>query len=328
MVRIYHDKDANLHYLKDKTIGVIGYGNQGQAQALNLRDSGLEVVIGIRADETRQQAINDGFDVLPIREAASRAQVVLLLIPDEVMPVVFQSEVLPGLSQGNALCFASGYNVGFKLIEPPGDIDVVMVAPRMIGAGVRQRYLERKGFPSFVGVHQDATGNALRIALAIAKGIGSTRSGVMVLTFAEEAELDLFTEQAFGPAFGQVLLSAIQTLIDAGYPAEAVMIELILSGEFAYSMQKIVEIGFLKQMELHSHTSQYGSMTRSMRFVNPQISQTMQEILDEIRSGAFAKEWESEQDAGFPVFNQIRELRNRHPIVDWERKTRNAFHVA
>ena len=150
----------------------------------------------------------------------------------------------------------------------------------------------------------------------------------MVLTFAEEAELDLFTEQAFGPAFGQVLLSAIQTLIDAGYPVEAVMIELILSGEFTYSMQKIVEIGFFKQMELHSHTSQYGSMTRSVRFINPQISQIMNEILEEIRSGAFTREWEAEQKAGLPVFNQIKDLRNYHPIAEWERKTREAFHVA
>ena len=327
MPEIYRDQDVDLDFLKDKTVGVIGYGNQGRAQALNLRDSGLEIIVGVRADETRQQAISDGFKVFSIREAVALAHVVLLLIPDEVMPEVFRGEVLPALSPGRALCFASGYNVAFKLIQPPDGVDVVMVAPRMIGAGVRQRYLEGRGFPSFIGVHQDATGKALTTALAIAKGIGSTRSGVMVLTFAEEAELDLFTEQAFGPAFGQVLLSAIQTLIDAGYPVEAVMIELLLSGEFAYSMQKVVEIGFLKQMELHSHTSQYGSMTRFVRFLNPQMSQTMHQILEEIRSGAFAREWEAEQRAGLPVFNQIKELRRYHPIAEWERKTREAFHV-
>jgi len=327
MPEIYRDQDVDLDFLKDKTVGVIGYGNQGRAQALNLRDSGLEIIVGVRADETRQQAISDGFKVFSIREAVALAHVVLLLIPDEVMPEVFRGEVLPALSPGRALCFASGYNVAFKLIQPPDGVDVVMVAPRMIGAGVRQRYLEGRGFPSFIGVHQDATGKALTTALAIAKGIGSTRSGVMVLTFAEEAELDLFTEQAFGPAFGQVLLSAIQTLIDAGYPVEAVMIELLLSGEFAYSMQKVVEIGFLKQMELHSHTSQYGSMTRFVRFLNPQMSQTMHQILEEIRSGAFAREWEAERKAGLPVFNQIKELRRYHPIAEWERKTREAFHV-
>ena len=327
MAKIYHGQDADLDLLKAKTIGVIGYGNQGRAQALNLRDSGLEVIVGVRADETRQQATSDGFDPFPIQEVAARAQVMLLLIPDEVMPGVFESDVLPGLSPGKALCFASGYNVAFKLIQPSAGVDVVMVAPRMIGAGVRQRYLEGRGFPSFIGVHQDATGNALKTALAIARGIGSTKSGVMLLTFAQEAEMDLFTEQAFGPAFGQVLLSAIRTLIDAGYPVEAVMVELLLSGEFAYSMHKIVELGFIEQMELHSHTSQYGSMTRSVRFMNPQLPQTMQEVLREIRSGAFAKEWESEQRAGLPVFNQIKELRKGHPIAEWERKTREAFHI-
>jgi len=327
MKRLYYDRDADVGFLKGKTIGVIGYGNQGRAQALNLRDSGLEVIIGVRADETRQQAKSDGFEVFPIREAAEKAQVVMMLIPDEVMPEVFKRQVLPGLSKGNAICFASGYNIAFKLIEPPSGIDVVMVAPRMIGAGVRQRYVEGRGFPSFIGVHQDATGKALKTVLAIAKGIGSTKSGVMLLTFAQEAELDLFTEQAFGPAFGQVLMSAIQTLIDAGYPVEAVMVELILSGEFAYSMQKIVELGFFQQMELHSHTSQYGSMTRSMRFMIPQIAQTMKENLEEIRSGAFAREWEAEQKAGLPLFNQIKELRNQHPIAEWDRKTRKAFRI-
>ena len=327
MKRLYYDRDADVGFLKGKTIGVIGYGNQGRAQALNLRDSGLEVIIGVRADETRRQAKSDGFEVFTIKEAAKEAQVVMMLIPDEVMPEVFKRQVLPGLSKGKTVCFASGYNIAFKLIEPPSGIDVVMVAPRMIGAGVRQRYVEGRGFPSFIGVHQDATGKALKTVLAIAKGIGSTRSGVMLLTFAQEAELDLFTEQAFGPAFGQVLLSAIQTLIDAGYPVEAVMVELILSGEFAYSMQKIVELGFFPQMELHSHTSQYGSMTRSMRFMIPQIAQTMKENLEEIRSGAFAKEWEAEQKAGLPLFNQIKELRNQHPIAEWDRKTRKAFRI-
>ena len=323
----YYDRDADPGFLEGKTIGVIGYGNQGRAQALNLRDSGLDVIVGVRADETREQAVKEGFTTLSIDEAATRAQVVLLLIPDEVMPEVFRREVLPGLSRGAAVCFASGYNVAFGFIEPPSGADVVMVAPRMIGAGVRQRYLEGKGFPSFIGVHRDATGNALKTALAIARGIGSTRSGVMALTLAQEAELDLFTEQAFGPAFGQVLMSAIQTLLDAGYPVEAAMVELILSGEFAYSLQKIVELGFFPQMELHSHTSQYGSMTRSVRFMIPQIPQAMKEALEEIRSGAFAREWDAEQKAGLPVFNQIKEARAQHPIAEWERLTRRAFRL-
>ncbi len=328
MSKVYYDQDADIKFLKDKVIAVIGYGNQGQAQALNLRDSGLDVIIGVRADETKHQAINEGFEALSIQEAATKAQVMLLLIPDEVMPQVFENEIQPGLSQGDTVCFASGYNIAFKFIDVPKSIDVVMVAPRMIGAGVRQKYIEGKGFPSFIGVHQDASGNALKTVLGIAKGIGSTKSGAMMLSFAEEAELDLFTEQAFGPAFGQVLMAAIQTLLDAGYPIEAVMIELILSGEFAYSMQKIVELGFFKQMELHSHTSQYGSMTRSLRYANPQIAEGMKGTLEEIRSGAFAKEWDDEQSGGLSVFNQIKELRNEHPIAEWDRRTREAFRMS
>lgn len=327
MAKVYYDKDANLSFLKGKPIAVIGYGNQGRAQALNLRDSGLEVIIGVRADETRRQATGDRFKTYPIREAAKKAQVLLLLIPDEVMPEVFKDKVLPGLSPGKAICFASGYNVAFKFIKPPPGVDCIMVAPRMIGAGVRDRYLEGRGFPSFIGVYQDATGRALKTTLAIAKGIGTTRSGAMLLTFAQEAELDLFTEQGFGPAFGQVLLSAIQTLVDAGYPVEAVLVELLLSGEFAYSMDKIVELGFFPQMELHSHTSQYGSMTRSVRYMNPQTAQMMQEALNEIRSGAFAREWDAEQKAGLPVFKQIKEMRNEHPIAEWDKKTRKAFRL-
>jgi len=327
MAKVYYDNDADVDFLKGKTVAVIGYGNQGRAQALNLRDSGLDVIVGVRADETREQARTDGFAVFPIEQAANEARVVMFLIPDEVMPEVFRAQVLSGLSRGKCLCFASGYNVAFKLLEPPKGIDVVLVAPRMIGAGVRQRYLDGKGFPSFIALHQDATGNGLKTTLAIAKGIGSTRSGVMLLTFAQEAELDLFTEQAFGPAFGQVLLSAIQTLVDAGYPVEAAMVELILSGEFAYSMGKIAEMGFFPQMELHSHTSQYGSMTRSVRFMDPKTSETMRQVLQEIRSGAFAREWDAELKAGLPVFNQIREMRNVHPIAEWDRKTRSAFRI-
>ena len=331
MPRTYHDKDADLALIQDQTIGVIGYGNQGRAQALNLKDSGLQVIVGVRADETQVQALRDGFDVFSIREAAEQAQILLMLIPDEVMPEVFSGEILHGLSEGKTLCFASGYTVAFQTVVPPDCVDVILVAPRMIGAGVRQQYVEGKGFPSFIAVHQDNTGKALQTTLAIAKGIGSTRSGVLELSFAEEAELDLFTEQGFGPAFGQVLLSAMQVLTDAGYPAEAVMMELILSGEFAYSMQKIVELGFFKQMELHSHTSQYGSLTRSIRFIQAKmpemISVTMKQVLEEIRSGAFASEWEAEKKAGLPNFVQLRDLRELHPLAEWEKKTRQAFRM-
>jgi len=327
MGRVYYDDDADLSVLENRKIAVLGYGNQGRAQALNLRDGGLTVVVGVRADASRDLAGEDGFATLTISQATREADVLLLLVPDEVMPRVFDSEIGPVLSEGRTLCFASGYNVAFGLIETPPGVDVVMLAPRMIGAGVRQRYIEGKGFPSFIGIHKDASGSALETVLALARGIGSTRCGAMMLTFAQEAALDLFTEQAFGPAFGQVLLSAIQTLLDAGYPVEAVMTELILSGEFAYSMQKIVELGFFGQMELHSHTSQYGSMTRSIRFASPHLSETMRRVLDEIENGTFADEWTAEQKSGLVVFNQIREMRAAHPIAEWERRARLAFRL-
>jgi ketol-acid reductoisomerase len=327
MATVYHDEDARLDPLRDKVIGVVGYGNQGKAQASNLRDSGLRIVIGVRADATRRQALSDGFEVLPIAKSVKRADIILLLIPDEVMPEVFASRVLPALQAGKTICFASGYSIAFGLIAPPAGVDVIMVAPRMIGTGVRQRYVDGKGFPSFIGVHQDASGSAMSIALAIAKGIGSTKCGAMATTFAEEAELDLFTEQAFGPAFGQVLLCAIQTLVDAGFPAEAAMVELVLSGEFAHSLDKIAEIGFFPQMELHSHTSQYGSMTRSARFADAHLSLRMRAVLGEIRSGAFAREWESERQSGLATYKQLKALRNRHPIAAWEKSARQAFRI-
>ncbi len=327
MGKVYYDEDADISWIKDQIIAVIGYGNQGRAQALNLRESGLRVIIGVPRDDTFSQAMQDGHNVFPVRVAAEKADIILMLIPDEVMPEVFNEEILPALIRPKTICFASGYNIAFEFIHPPNHVDVILVAPRMIGAGVRQCFLEGKGFPSFIGVHQDVTGNALKTALALSKGIGSTKSGVLELSFSQEAELDLFTEQAFGPAFGQVLLCAIQTLIDAGYPVEAVMIELILSGEFAYTMQKIVELGFLKQMELHSHTSQYGTMTRSARFALPQIAEQMKMVLHEICSGSFAREWEEEKKAGLPLFTQLLELRKLHPIVQWDNATRAAFRM-
>lgn len=327
MAKVYYDNDADLGVLHGRRVAVIGYGNQGRAQALNLRDSGVPVTIGVRQDETRAQAEEDGFATADVADAAAGADVLMLLIPDEVMPDVFEASIRPNLKSGDVVSFASGYTIAFNLLDPPKDVDVVLVAPRMIGAGVRDTFVEGRGFPSFIGVHQDATGNALATALAIAKGIGSTRSGALEMTFAQEAALDLFTEQGFGPAFGQVLMASMQTLIDAGYPEEAVLMELLLSGEFAYSMEKIREIGFFKQMGLHSNTSQYGSMTRGMRFIIPELHDKLQDVLKEITSGAFAKEWTAEQAAGQPMLNQLREFRTMHPMAEWERKTREAFRM-
>jgi ketol-acid reductoisomerase len=326
MATVYYEEHGDLAVLKNKTIAVIGFGNQGRAQALNLRDSGLTVIVGNRADEAGAEAEAEGFEVCEIPEAVKRGDVVMLLFPDEVMPEVFAGQIEPNLKDGACMDFASGYNIGFELIEPPEGIDVIMVAPRMIGPGVRDSYVEGSGFPSFVAVHQDASGKSKDIMLALAKGLGTLKAGALELeSMRMEAELDLFTEQAFGPAFGRVLLSAIETELEAGYPVEAVMLELLMSGEFAYSIGKIVEVGMIEQMNFHSQTSQYGSMTRGARFMDMPVKEKMQQALEEIRSGAFAKEWQAEKESGMEKFNNLVKFRKLHPINEWEKKTREAF---
>lgn len=325
MAKIYYDADMTL--LRNRTIAVIGYGNQGRAQALNLKDEGCKIIVGVLPDKTQKQAVSDGLETYSIAEASGRADILLLLIPDEVLPEVFDKEVRPGLRKGKAVCFASGYNVAFGLIKLPRTVDVIMVAPRMIGSGVRQWYLEKRGFPSFVGVHQDTTGNAMAIALAIAKGIGSIQAGAIEVTFAQEAAMDLFTEQAFFPAFFQLITTSMQTLIDSGCPVEAAFTELFLSGEFAYVAEKMVEVGITGQMGMHSHTSQYGQMTRFPYYTNTSTARTMKKVLKGIQSGAFAKEWAAEQEAGLPVFNRMKKEMRNWPLVKWERQTRKAFRI-
>jgi ketol-acid reductoisomerase len=329
MGTIYHDSDGDLSTLSEQRIAVVGYGNQGRSQALNLRDSGLRVTVGSIRDDTHEQAEADGFEVLSIDDACRPADVVMLLIPDEIMPAVYAEHVAPHLVAGNLVAFASGYNVAFELIRPASELDVVLLAPRMIGLGVRDTFVEGSGFPSFVGVHQDASGSALARLLALAKAVGSTRAGCIEMSMHDEASLDLFTEQAFGPAFGRVMMTAIDLLVGAGYPPEAVLLELYLSGELAYSLEKIREVGMLKQMDFHSRTSQYGSMTRGARFLSLDgpIKEKMSEVLEEIRSGAFAREWSEAQETAGTLLDKLRDARDQIPLAQWERETRAALRI-
>ncbi len=324
-MKVYRDWDADPDLLTGRRIAVIGYGNQGRAQAQNLRDSGLDVVIGNRDDEYGAQAREDGFVVLPIEQAAATGDVVLLLIPDEIMPDLFGDKVSPHLGSGDTLVFASGYAVAFDLLTLPFGVDVVLVAPRMIGAGVRDLYLEGRGFPCFVGVAQDASGQALALALALAQGIGATRMGAVEVTFAQEAELDLFTEQCFGPAFGQVLMTAVDLLIEEGYPPEAVLLELYMSGELSYTLAKIADLGLVEQSALHSRTSQYGSLSRGMRFALPDLRSRMRQGLAEIRSGQFAEEWSAEQAAGTPTLTALQQAARSLPLHGLEKRLRQAL---
>lgn len=329
MATIYYDNDASLDVIRGETIAILGYGNQGSAQARNLRDSGLNVIVGNIQDNYADAAVKDGFDVLPIPEASARATALFLLVPDEIMPEIYERDIASHLTSGKLLNFAHGYNIAFHLIVPPPHIDVVMIAPRMIGTGVRDSYVSGEGFPSFVGVHQDASGTAKQRMLALAKAVGSTRAGCLEMSLHDEASLDLFTEQAFGPAFGRVMMTAINTLVEAGYPPEAVLMELYLSGELAYSFLKIRELGMLKQHELHSHTSQYGTISRSVRYadLDPLLQQKMRESLDEIRSGAFAQEWSSARVDKLELLKQVRAMQASLPLTKWEDDTRRAFRI-
>ena len=290
--KIYKEGEGDLSYLKEKTIAIIGYGNQGRAQALNLRDSGLKVIIGNRRDEYFTRAKKDGFESFAVGVAVKKAEIIILLLPDEIIPDIFDKDIAPNLNTHSCLVFAHGYVITYETINPPKEVDIILIAPRMIGVGVREKYLRKEGFYSFVAIHQDVTGEAKKIMLALCEGLGTLRKGAVELTFKQETNLDLFNEQAFGPAFGRVLLSSIFTLIDAGYPPEAVLIEMYLSGEMEYTYEKFRTIGLVEQVNFHSHTSQYGSMSRGIKFLNLPVKKIQKNILKNIESGDFAREWE------------------------------------
>jgi len=291
--RIFTSADADPSLLVGTKVAVVGYGNQGRSQALNLRDSGLEVVIGNRADEYRQRARRDGFAVLDIPEAVGQGQAVLLLIPDEELPAVFDQAVRPYLQRGSAVVFASGYAVAFGLLKPPEEEDVLLIAPRTIGVAVRERFLTHEGFYTLIGVHQDSTGKAWPRLLALTAAVTGLYRPAIEVSFRQEAILDLFNEQAFGPAFGRVLLSAINVLLEAGLPPEAVLVEMYMSEEMADVYRTMARVGLIRQAGLHSQTSQYGAMSRAVRFLDPRLPRKMRRIYREIASGAFAREWQN-----------------------------------
>jgi ketol-acid reductoisomerase len=319
----YYDSDASLEVLRHQTLGIIGYGNQGRAQALNLRDSGLEVMIGGLRDETAGQAEKDGFAVRSVAEVAERADVLALLIPDEVQRQVYTDVLSARLRAGQTLDFAHGYNIRFGLIAPPPDVDVIMVAPRMIGTMVRESFVKGGGAPAFVAVAQDASGHALGTALAWARGIGATRAGVFKTTFAQETELDLFQEQALWPLLCRSMMMAYEFLAEHGFPPEMVALEMYGSEEAAEILREMARVGFFKQMRLHSQTSQYGTLSRASAVpFAKEMRAFMENALAAIRDGRFDAEWRSEQAAGYPVFKQLRAQADAHPLNQAEAEMR------
>jgi ketol-acid reductoisomerase len=323
-MKVFYEHDADLTTLQGKRISVVGYGNQGRAQALNLRDSGLSVQVGNRDDDYAKTARADGFSPLPIAEVARTGDIVMILIPDEVQPAVYQTAVAPHLHSGQTLSFASGYNVHFALVVPPKDIDVIMVAPRTIGRQVRVAFEGGSGVNADIDVWQDVSGAAWPVTLAIAKGIGCTRAGAFHTSFATEAELDLFSEQAVWPALFECLLTAYEFLVEKGYPREAVALELYASGEPADIFRQMARQGIFEQMRLHSPTSQYGVLSRRAGATggNEQLRKRMEEALDHIRSGRFAAEWKAEEHAGYPLLQRLRKEAFEHSINDADRAVR------
>lgn len=301
MGRIFHEVDADLGALAGQTLAVVGYGNQGRSWALNLRDSGLAPRVCVRADASREQARADGFEASDL-EAASRADVVCILVPDDVIPT------LPLERANDSLTLvASGYALAFDRFAPKGD--VALVAPRMLGPEVRLCYEEGVGFISAVGVHQDETGRALERTLAVARAIGGLRQGGLELTPTQEAVLDLAVEQVLSPALTHVNQAFVQTLLAEGIPLEAIMTELVLSGEVERSYRLLREIGFAEQMDFHSPTSQYGQLSRRGSFDHLDIAAKMRELTATITSGAFADEWDEEARGGH---KRLAELKAQH----------------
>ncbi|MFA6710474.1 MAG: ketol-acid reductoisomerase, partial [Candidatus Methanomethylophilaceae archaeon] len=304
-MRIYHDSDVDINVLKDKKISVLGYGAQGRAQALCFHDSGLNVTVGVRKDgKSWKKAKEDGLKVAEIPDAVKGADVVLMLLPDEVQPDVYRDMVAPNLKKGAALEFAHGFAITYKLIEPPKDADVIMMAPKAPGDMERIVFLEGFGVPALVCVHQDATGNAKKIALALAKGLGATRAGVFETTFDNETKTDLFGEQAVLCGGQTAMIKAgFQTLVDAGYPPEMAYFEVLHETKL---ITDLINTGGLERMwNVVSNTAEYGGFTRRDRVITEESKKGMRSVLDDIESGEFKTEWRKEWKNGLKEMKKM-----------------------
>ncbi|RLG25452.1 ketol-acid reductoisomerase [Methanosarcinales archaeon] len=314
MVQIYYDKDADLGALTDKTIAVIGYGNQGRAQAQNLKDSGLNVIVGLRKGTKSWTLVEeDGLKVATVEEASAEADIIQILIPDEVQPEVYTDYIEPGIEPGNAIVFSHGFNIHFNQIVPPDDIDVFMVAPKAPGHTVRTMFVEGHGVPGLLAVYRDATGDAKEIGLAYAKGIGCTKAGVIETTFKEETETDLFGEQVdLCGGVTCMIKTAFETLVEAGYQPEIAYFETL--HELKLIVDLIHEGGLSRMWRSVSNTAEYGGLTVGPRIINEYSRDAMYEALEKIQSGEFAREWVLESRAGRPVLNALERNEKEHPI--------------
>ena len=314
MARMYYDEDANLDLLAGKTVAIIGYGSQGHAHALNLKDSGVNVIVGLYAgSKSAAKAEAAGLTVHTVADAAKKADLIMILLPDEVQRTIYTKEIAPNLSAGNVLAFAHGFNIHFGQIVPPSDIDVIMAAPKGPGHLVRRTYEQGEGVPALFAVFQDATGQARDIAMAYAKGIGGTRGGILETTFREETETDLFGEQAvLCGGLSELIKAGFETLVDAGYQPELAYFECL--HEVKLIVDLVVEGGLAKMRDSISNTAEYGDYVSGPRVIAEPSRQAMKEILSEIQSGTFARNFVLENQSGKAGFTAMRRREAEHPI--------------
>jgi len=314
MVKVYFERDASLDPIKDKTIAVIGYGSQGEAQAKNLRDSGLKVIVGLRqGGKSWGKAREDGFEVYPIPEATKRGDIVLFLIPDVNQPEVYAEAIAPNLTEGKTLDFAHGFNIHFKQIIPPKNIDVIMVAPKSPGARVRETFLEGFGVPALIAVHQDFSGKAKETALAIAKGVGCTRAGVIETTFKDETESDLIGEQTvLVGGLIELIKNGFEVLVESGYPPELAYFEAC--NEAKLIMDLIYRRGITGMLQAVSDTAKYGGLTVGSKVIDSHVKENMRKVVENVKSGAFAKDWIEEHRSGEKRLKQLMKDIENHEL--------------
>ena len=311
---MFYDNDADLDLLKGKTVAILGYGSQGHAHSLNLKDSGVDVVVGLRPDSSSvEKAQSSGLEVTDVADAASRGDVVMVLLPDEKHGQVWQEEIRDGIAPGKTLLFGHGFSVHYGEVEPPPEVDVALVAPKGPGHLVRRQYLEGSGVPGLVAIHQNASGNALELTLAYAKGIGCTRGGVIETTFKDETETDLFGEQAvLCGGVSELVQAGYETLVDAGYDPKLAYFECL------HELKLIVDLMYEKGLSgmrfSVSNTAEYGDYTRGKRIISDDTRQAMKDVLGEIQSGEFAREWIAENRAGQENFKRMRAEQADHQI--------------
>jgi len=323
MAKVYRDEDSDLSVLDGKTVSILGYGNQGRSQALNLRDNGIKVVVGNRGDDYRALAANDGFEASDIPAATSKGDVVMVLLPDETHANVLPVDVFPHLKPGATLVFAHGYSVFYKEVEPPEGHDVTLLAPKMIGAAVRELFTSGAGFPSLVAVERDSTGHAWDTVAALAKGIGSTKLGAWATTFEEETITDLFGEQVGGGAAIISIMRSFKVLTDAGYDPAVVQLEMLGSGELIEVIRSQWREGVVEALSGHSPTSQFGQLHRAEELQdNGEAEGYLKNVLGQLQDGSFADIWRREQESGYERLEALRAKYLADPFCDASRSNR------